>query len=125
MEHFVSDSIFKRLNFDYSSSITVLIQRIKFRAIFSTGDQINQCEFNITKYNKIRQFQIRSNKHETPLVYVTHVINSWKCSRIQFWHFLKLESIARTCAASKHNASKSFHVLFCFLFHITKLMTNF
>ena len=28
-EHFVSDSIFKGLNFDYSSSETVLIQRIK------------------------------------------------------------------------------------------------
>ena len=33
-EHFVSDSIFKRLNFDLSSSETVLIQQIKFRAIF-------------------------------------------------------------------------------------------
>ena len=32
-EHFVSDSIFKRVNFD-SSSETVLIQRIKLRAIF-------------------------------------------------------------------------------------------
>ena len=33
-EHIVSDTIFKRLNFDYSSSETVLIQRIKLRAIF-------------------------------------------------------------------------------------------
>ena len=33
-DNLVSDSIFKRLNFDYSSSETVLIQRIKLRAIF-------------------------------------------------------------------------------------------
>ena len=33
-EHFVSNSNFKRLNFDYSSSETVLIQRIKLRDIF-------------------------------------------------------------------------------------------
>ena len=37
-EHFVSDSIFKtlfkRLNFDYSSSETVLNQQTKLRAIF-------------------------------------------------------------------------------------------
>ena len=33
-KHFVSDSNFKRLNFDYSSSETVLIQRIKLRDIF-------------------------------------------------------------------------------------------
>ena len=33
-EHFVSDSNFKCLNFDYSSSETVLIQRIKLEAIF-------------------------------------------------------------------------------------------
>ena len=33
-EHFVSDSNFKRLNFDFSSSETVLIQQIKLRAIF-------------------------------------------------------------------------------------------
>ena len=33
-EHFVSDSFFKRLKFDYSSSETVSNQRIKYRAIF-------------------------------------------------------------------------------------------
>ena len=33
-EHFVSNSIFKRLIFDYSSSETVLIQRINLSAIF-------------------------------------------------------------------------------------------
>ena len=33
-ERFVSDSIFKRLNFDNSSSETILNQRIKLRAIF-------------------------------------------------------------------------------------------
>ena len=33
-ERFVSDSNFKRLNFDYSSSETVLIQQIKLRDIF-------------------------------------------------------------------------------------------
>ena len=33
-EHFVSDSNFKCFDFDYSSSETVLIQRIKLRAIF-------------------------------------------------------------------------------------------
>ena len=33
-EHCVSDSIFKRLNFDYSSSETVLIQRIRLKTIF-------------------------------------------------------------------------------------------
>ena len=33
-EHFVSDSIFKRLKFDYSSSEAVSNQRIKLRAIF-------------------------------------------------------------------------------------------
>ena len=33
-EHFVSDSNFKCLNFDYSFSETVLIQRIKLRDIF-------------------------------------------------------------------------------------------
>ena len=39
-EHFVSDSNFKRLNFDYSSSETVLNQPIKLRDIFlvSVGD---------------------------------------------------------------------------------------
>ena len=33
-EHFVSDSIFKRLKFDYSSSKTVSNQRTKLRVIF-------------------------------------------------------------------------------------------
>ena len=33
-EHFVSDSIFKHLNFGYSFSETVLVQRIKLRVIF-------------------------------------------------------------------------------------------
>ena len=33
-EHFVSESNFKPLNFDYSSSETVLIQRTKLRDIF-------------------------------------------------------------------------------------------
>ena len=33
-KHSLSDSIFKRFSFDYSSSETVLIQRIKLRAIF-------------------------------------------------------------------------------------------
>ena len=33
-EHFVSGSNFKRLNFDYSSLETVLIQRIKLRDTF-------------------------------------------------------------------------------------------
>ena len=32
--HFVSDSIFKRLNFDYSSSETVLNQKIKIKNYF-------------------------------------------------------------------------------------------
>ena len=32
--HFVSDSIFKRLQFDYSSSETVSNQKIKLRTIF-------------------------------------------------------------------------------------------
>ena len=35
-EHFVPDSIFKRLNFDYSSSETVSNQRIKLSAILVT-----------------------------------------------------------------------------------------
>ena len=33
-EHFVFDISFKRLNFDYSSSETVLIQPIKLRDVF-------------------------------------------------------------------------------------------
>ena len=33
-EHFVLDSILKHLKFDYSSSETVLIHQLKFRAIF-------------------------------------------------------------------------------------------
>ena len=33
-EHFVLEIIFKRLNFDYSSSETVLIQRIRLKTIF-------------------------------------------------------------------------------------------
>ena len=32
--HYISDSISKRLKFDYSSSETALNRRIKFRAIF-------------------------------------------------------------------------------------------
>ena len=55
-EHFVPDSNFKHLNFDYSSSETVLIQRIKLRDIFlvtaHSGDLISQCKFITTKYNK-------------------------------------------------------------------------
>ena len=32
--HFVSDSIFKRLNFDYSSSVTVTNQKIRIKNYF-------------------------------------------------------------------------------------------
>ena len=35
--HFVSDSIFKRLNFDYSSSETVSNQKIKIKNFFFDG----------------------------------------------------------------------------------------
>ena len=34
LEHFVSDSVFKRLKFDYPSSETVSNQQIKLRVIF-------------------------------------------------------------------------------------------
>ena len=33
-EHFDSDSIFKRLKFDYTSSVTVSNQQIKLRVVF-------------------------------------------------------------------------------------------
>ena len=52
--HFVSDSIFKRLNFDYSSSETVSNQKIMIKIIFLMTMQIrlthgNQILLNITR----------------------------------------------------------------------------
>ena len=54
-EDFVSDSIFKRLKFDYSSSETVSNKLIELRAssysLCITGDQTNLFKSIITKYN--------------------------------------------------------------------------
>ena len=55
--HFVSDSIFKRLKFDYSSSETVSYQKIKIKNCFFlrlpiSGDQTNPWKTIITKYNE-------------------------------------------------------------------------
>ena len=54
--HFVSDSIFKRLKFDYSSSETVSNQKLKIKNCFLddgvfSGDQTNPWKSIITKYN--------------------------------------------------------------------------
>ena len=54
--HFVSESIFKRLKFDYSSLETVSNRKIKIKTFNSclriSEDQINLWKSNITKYNK-------------------------------------------------------------------------
>ena len=55
--HFVSDSIFKRLKFYYSSSETVSNQKIKIKNLFFLclripGDQTNPWKSIITKYNE-------------------------------------------------------------------------
>ena len=55
--HFVSDSIFRRLKFDYSSSEMVSNQKIKNKIVFSwwlriSGDQTNPWKSIITKYNE-------------------------------------------------------------------------
>ena len=54
--HFVSDSIFKRLKLDYSSSETVSNQKIKIKNCFwwlrIPGDQTNPWKSIITKYNE-------------------------------------------------------------------------
>ena len=55
--HFVSDSIFKRLNFDYSSSETVSNQKIKIKNYFLddcvfSEDQTNPWKSIITQYNE-------------------------------------------------------------------------
>ena len=76
--HFVSDSILKRLEFDYSSSETVSNQKIKIKNFFL--DDCVLLEFRLTygnqllpnekrKTNEERHFQICLKKHETPLVY--------------------------------------------------------
>ena len=71
--HFVSDSIFKRLKFDYSSSETVSNQKMKTKNWFFDDSVFlkirithgNQLLPNITEK---RHFQICSILHETPLV---------------------------------------------------------
>ena len=55
--HFVSDSIFKRLKFDYSCSDTASNQKIKTKKCFLDDgvfldDQTNPWESIITKYNE-------------------------------------------------------------------------
>ena len=55
--HFFSDSIFKRLKFDYSSSETVLNKEIKYKELFSwwlriSGDQTNPWQSIITQHNE-------------------------------------------------------------------------
>ena len=54
--HFVSDSIFKRLKFDYSSSETVSNQKIEVKNYFLddcfSGDQTNPWKSIITQYNE-------------------------------------------------------------------------
>ena len=51
--HFVSDSIFKRLKFDCSSSETCLLFRELFaRWLLVSGDQTNPWKSIITKYNE-------------------------------------------------------------------------
>ena len=47
--HFVSDSIFKRLNFDYSSSETVSNQKIKIEDYFL--DDVVFLEIRLTRGN--------------------------------------------------------------------------
>ena len=53
---FVSDSIFKRLKFDYSSSETVSNQKMKTKNYFhddcTSGDQTNPWKSFITQYSK-------------------------------------------------------------------------
>ena len=76
--HLVSDSIFKRLKFDHSSSETNSNQKIKIKNYFH-----DYCVFldirltygnkllpNITRYKRVTAFQIGSNKNETTLVYI-------------------------------------------------------
>ena len=77
--HFVSDSIFKRLKFDHSSSETVSNQKIKKR-----NYNLDDCvflEIRLTHGNELlpnitRIFQICSNKHEIPLVQYFAILNS-------------------------------------------------
>ena len=62
--HFVSDSIFKRLNFDYSSSETVSNQKIKIKNYFLDNCVFleirlthgNQLLTNITRNKCVRAF---------------------------------------------------------------------
>ena len=57
--HFVSDSIFKRLNFDYSSSETVSNQKIKIKNYFL--DDCVFLEIRLTHGNQLLP-NIKSNK---------------------------------------------------------------
>ena len=76
--HFISDSIFKRLKFDYSSSETVSNQKIKIKNYFLDDcvfleirqTHENQLLPNIARNKLVTAFQICSNKHETPLVII-------------------------------------------------------
>ena len=49
--HFISDSIFKRLNFDYSSSETVSNQKIKIKNYFLDDCVFLERKSIITQYN--------------------------------------------------------------------------
>ena len=50
--HFVSESIFKRLELDFSSSYTVSKQKIKIKRLLISGDQTNPWKSIITQYNE-------------------------------------------------------------------------